>query len=85
MLRERHAALAPRLARHGVHILREVLDDPSRTLISSPRVAEARRAGHAMQRLESVLDELEHALAAWSPQPPKRPGKTHSSAAVMVR
>lgn len=66
MLRERHAALAPRLLRHGVRIRRDVLDDISRTLVSRHVVAAHSRAGRALQRLELVLDELEHALVAAS-------------------
>jgi predicted acylesterase/phospholipase RssA len=65
-LRERHAALAPRLLRHGVRMRREVLDDMSRTLIGRPALTAHSRAGPALQRLESVLDELEHALVAAS-------------------
>lgn len=78
MLRERHAVLVPRLSRHGVRIRRDLLDDMSRTLVGCHAVDAHSRVGRALQRLESVLDELEHALGAASshkekPASPKLP------------
>ena len=84
-LREREAALVPRLACVGVDIRHDVLGDPSRTLVSPCPTAARSRAGRALQRLESVLDELDFALAARSAHPPKRPGNTHRRAPVITR
>jgi NTE family protein len=63
LLRERHAALTAQLAPHGVTLLRHVLDDNTRTLVSKRPLSFARsKSGRALQRLEQVLDELDHAL-----------------------
>jgi len=65
MLRERRVGLGAQLARHGVTIRHCVLDDASRTLVSKRTPSFARsRSGRALQRLEQVLNELEHALQA---------------------
>ena len=62
MLRSRRSKLAAQFAPHGVSIKDEVLDDHTRTLLSrrSPRT----RSAWALKRLEEVLNDLEHALAA---------------------
>lgn len=58
MLRTRRAALAPKLARHGLALDDAVLDDPRRTLLDTRAPARG-RAQQALRRLEGVLDELE--------------------------
>jgi NTE family protein len=62
MLRSRRSQLAAQLAPHGVRLADAMLDDGERTLISR-RMPDRRGAG-ALKRLEAVLDDLEHALAA---------------------
>ena len=62
MLRSRRSQLAAQLAPHGVKIDAGVLDDAGRTLVSR-RMSDGRSAG-ALKRLEAVLNDLEHALAA---------------------
>jgi NTE family protein len=62
MLRERRAVLGPTLARHGVRLRHEVLDDASRVLLDTP-AARLQRCSPALQRLDTVLDELEQVLA----------------------
>ena len=63
LLRERRGVLAAQLAPHGVALRRHVLDDAERTLVSKRPPSFARsRSGRALQRLEQVLDELDHAL-----------------------
>jgi hypothetical protein len=63
LLRERRASLEARLAPHGISLLCHVLDDGSRRLVSQRPPSFARsRYGRALQRLEQVLDELDHAL-----------------------
>lgn len=58
-LREREPQLAPRLAGHGVHLRTRVLHDGQRVLIQP---WQPRRLGAALERLESVLDELQDKL-----------------------
>jgi predicted acylesterase/phospholipase RssA len=64
-LLRRHDELAPKLARHGVHIRREVLTDPDRTLkrhLAQLKRRRARALGlHALQ-LSDTLDELNRAV-----------------------
>lgn len=62
MLRTRRAQLAPRLARHGVHIDTNALDDTARQLLSPLRSANA-----AAQRLHATLDELQARLQTLQP------------------
>jgi NTE family protein len=62
MLRERRAELGSTLARHGVRLRHEVLDDASRVLLDTA-AARLQRCGPALQRLDTVLDELEQVLA----------------------
>lgn len=62
MLRERRAALAPKLARHGLRLDGTVLDDPARQLLrplASPNAV--------AQRLHDTLDELQARLATLRP------------------
>ncbi len=63
MLRERRSVLSAQLARHGVSIEAEVLDDMGRTLVSKRAQRSLRsRSGRALHRLESVLNDLDQAL-----------------------
>lgn len=65
MLRERYAELSAKLAPHGVRLNREVLDDRERRLVKGDnRPMIDPRSGAALRRLEHVLDDLEHVLAA---------------------
>lgn len=66
MLRSRRTALSAQLAPHGVVINDEVLDDRTRTLVS--RRAPRTRSAWALQRLEGVLNDLEHATRAMTPR-----------------
>lgn len=64
-LLRRHDELAPRLARHGVRIRRDVLLDPQRTLRRHLGQLQRRRAGvmgHSALKLSDTLDELARAL-----------------------
>ncbi|HJW12067.1 MAG TPA: patatin-like phospholipase family protein [Albitalea sp.] len=64
MLRSRRAELAAKLAPHGVSIANDALDDSERHLLSRSATHFVRtRSGRALQRLEQVLNELDHALA----------------------
>ena len=60
MLRSRRSVLSAQLAPHGVRINDDMLDDRQRTLVS--RRAPRTRSAWALQRLEGVLNDLEHAL-----------------------
>ncbi len=61
MLRSRRTVLRKQLARHGVTLNDEVLDDPDRRLVSKRRPPRLRIA-RAVKRLEEVLNDLEQAL-----------------------
>ncbi len=60
MLRSRRTSLAPKLARHGVQLDMDVLEDSRRHLVA-PRPA-ATRIGRAIASLQEVIDDLSHAL-----------------------
>lgn len=60
-LRAHEASLGPRLARHGIALRARVLHDRSRVLVQR---WQPRRLGSALQRLQAVLDQLEHKLQA---------------------
>ena len=62
MLRERRAQLAPKLARHGVRIDTDVLNDTERHLLRPLRSANA-----TAQRLHATLDELQARLQTLQP------------------
>jgi predicted acylesterase/phospholipase RssA len=62
MLRSRRGRLAAQLRPHGIRIDAGVLDDPQRTLVG--KRAPRSRSAHALERLDAVLDDLAHALAA---------------------
>jgi hypothetical protein len=72
-LRERRSVLAPLLARHGVALDADVLDDPHRYLLEKRRKPRpfqktakggSLRVGAAVKQLEAVLGDLEAALPA---------------------
>jgi NTE family protein len=62
MLRSRGAKLRAKLARHGISMRVDVLDDASRRLVAPP--ASRARMGDAVTSLSNVLDELGRALHA---------------------
>lgn len=57
-LRVHQARLSPRLARHGIHIDVQALQDPERHLIDLGAV----KAPGPVERLHATLDELQHRL-----------------------
>jgi NTE family protein len=59
-LRQRHADLAPKLARQGLTLRRDVLQDPSRHLLrETPANIRQTRTEQALRRLHQTLDLLE--------------------------
>jgi NTE family protein len=72
-LRMRRRILAPALARHGLALDGAVLADPTRRLLGE-RVRST-RAGRALARLASVLDDLEQHLPQSGPQEALRPAE----------
>jgi len=60
-LRTRAAELAPVLARHGLTLRRDLLDDPSHRLDTSLSAA-PRRITDATERLRRALDDVDMAL-----------------------
>ncbi|MFC6283166.1 MULTISPECIES: patatin-like phospholipase family protein [Polaromonas] len=60
MLRSRKTTLSAKLARHGVSLNMEVLDDPKRHLVAARPAAT--RIGRAIASLEEVMEDLSHAL-----------------------
>jgi predicted acylesterase/phospholipase RssA len=66
-LRKRRSALRPVLARHGLGVADEALDDPFRRLLPRQRRRDrvaASPATRTLQRLDEVLDDLARALPA---------------------
>ena len=63
-LRSRRGTLSATLARHALVLDDAVLDDSHRTLIKQRRPATGTRAARALRRLDEVLDDLQHRLAA---------------------
>jgi NTE family protein len=61
MLRSRRTSLSAKLARHGVSLRAEVLDDPRRHLVT-PSAAPT-RIGRAIASLQEVMDDLGHVVA----------------------
>ncbi len=59
MLRSRKTTLSAKLARHGVSLNMDVLDDPRRHLVAA-RPAPT-RVGRAIASLEEVMEDLSHA------------------------
>lgn len=66
MLRSRKTGLSAKLARHGISLNHEVLDDPKRHL-SAPAKAPT-RIGRAIATLQEVMDDLGEAVTAASRQ-----------------
>jgi NTE family protein len=64
MLRSQRRSLGAKLARHGISMRVDVLDDASRRLVALP--ASRARVGDALTSLNNVLDELGRALHAAS-------------------
>ena len=66
MLRRRRAVMAAQLARHGVTIQQDVLDEVGRTLVCHQRAQASvrNRSGRAMHKLEQTLNDLEQAIQA---------------------
>jgi predicted acylesterase/phospholipase RssA len=60
MLRSRRTTLAPKLARHGITLDLDVLEDPRRHLVALP--PPRTRIGTAIATLQEVVDDLGHAL-----------------------
>ena len=61
MLRSRRTSLSAKLARHGVSLRADVLDDPRRHLVTPP--AAPTRIGRAIASLQEVMDDLGHVVA----------------------
>lgn len=66
-LRARADVLRPLLARHGIRLREEILDDPGRTLLSG-LAGSPPRASETTARLRRALDDAEHALAGGRPR-----------------
>ena len=62
-LRQRHAELAPLLARHGLVLRKDILDDPELSLRTSLRAA-PRRITDATERLRRALDDVDNLIKA---------------------
>ncbi len=58
MLRSRKTTLSTKLARHGITLNLEVLDDPKRHLVAERPAAT--RVGRAIASLEEVMEDLSH-------------------------
>jgi NTE family protein len=61
LLRSRRTSLSARLARHGISLRAEVLDDPRRHLLTPPK--SPTRIGRAIASLQDVMDDLGHVVA----------------------
>ncbi len=64
MLRSRKTTLSAKLARHGVSLNLDVLEDPKRHLATARPAAT--RVGRAIASLEEVMEDLSHALQSAS-------------------
>jgi len=60
MLRSRRTSLAPKLARHGITLRMDLLEDPRRHLVAQPKPRT--RIGIAIATLQEVMDDLGHTL-----------------------
>lgn len=70
-LRARRESLTPLLARHGLSLRGEVLDDPGRQLLDGLRKPPGRHTT-ATARLRRALDELGELVPGVAAKPPKR-------------
>ena len=61
MLRARKTTLSAKLARHGVSLNMQTLDDPKRHLVAAQPAAT--RVGRAIATLEEVMEDLNHTLS----------------------
>ena len=61
MLRSRKTTLSAKLARHGVSLNMQTLDDPKRHLVAAQPAAT--RVGRAIATLEEVMEDLNHTLS----------------------
>jgi NTE family protein len=61
MLRARRTSLSAKLARHGITLNMDVLDDPARHLLKP--LKPPTRIGQAVVSLQEVMDDLGHVLA----------------------
>ena len=68
MLRSRKTSMSAKLARHGITLNTDVLEDPRRHLVTPPPAAT--RIGRAITSLEEVMDDLQHALTPVSARLP---------------
>ena len=64
MLRSRKTGLTAKLARHGISLNHEALDDPKRHLSVPPKAIT--RVGRAIATLQEVMDDLSDAIAVTS-------------------
>jgi predicted acylesterase/phospholipase RssA len=63
LLRRQRSTLRASLARHGIALREDVLDDPQRHLLApAQNTPAASRLGQAIARLQDTLDELQHGL-----------------------
>jgi hypothetical protein len=67
MLRSRKTGLSAKLARHGISLNHEVLDDPKRHLCAPPKAPT--RIGRAIATLQEVMDDLGETVAAAARRP----------------
>ena len=67
MLRSRKTALSTQLARHGICLNMDILDNPKRQLLS-PQPA-LTRVGQAITSLEEIMDDLAHTIKPKAPRP----------------
>ena len=70
MLRLRKSTLSVKLARHGVSLNHQVLDDPHRQLLSEPPAAT--RLGRAFRSLEEMMQDLNHILQLLPARPARQ-------------
>ncbi len=64
MLRSRKTGLSAKLARHGISLNHDALDDPKRHLSAAPKALT--RVGRAIATLQEVMDDLGDAVASAS-------------------
>ena len=65
MLRSRKTTLSAKLARHGVSMNMQILDDPKRHLVAARPAAT--RVGRAIASLEEIIEDLNHTIATHHP------------------
>jgi NTE family protein len=70
MLRSRKTGLTVKLARHGIRLNHDVLNDPKRHLSAPPQAST--RVGRAIADLQEVMDDLGDTLARGLPFGPAR-------------